>query len=713
MSFTHVVKEDDVAFVWLDHPHDKINKISFDLISEFETLLNTLENDDEVKAIILISKKPDNFIAGADIDAFTAIVDATQAEEASRNGNQLLSRLANFSKPVVAAIHGAALGGGLEIALACHYRIASNDPKTILGLPEVKLGLLPGSGGTQRLPRLVGIQKALNIMLTGKNVYPHQAKRMGLVDELHHPYGLDIAAKTAALSLIGKKPRKANKSTLEKLLEGTSFGRNLILSKARQAVAKSTKGNYPAPLKIIDCVEIGLSKGMQEGLNAESKRFGELMVSPESKQLVNLFFSMNAVKKNPMKEKAKPVEKIGVLGAGLMGSGIAMISANNGMEVVLKDINYDSIGKGTKTIWKELSGKVRKKALTHFERDLIMSRISGSINQDTLKNANLIIEAVFEDLKLKQTILKETEEISDDNAIFASNTSSLPISDIAKNAIKPEQVIGMHYFSPVHKMPLLEIIKTNQTADWVVATAVETGIKQGKTVIVVKDGPGFYTTRILAPMLNEAILLLEEGGNIEQIDDAMKKFGFPVGPFTLMDEIGIDVCAHVTEVLSKLFAKRGVEGSTKMKDLFEAGYMGKKNKIGFYRYKDKSKVDFLTRKKRKSINPTVYAFFGGVNRKTIDDKDIYQRLTWAMVNEAAYCLQENILNSPRDGDLGAILGLGFPPFLGGPFRYLDSLGSKEVLSIMENLESKYGKRFEIAKIIRDYSKKGKLFYNSS
>ena len=624
MSFTHVVKEDDVAFVWLDHPHDKINKISFDLISEFETLLNTLENDDEVKAIILISKKPDNFIAGADIDAFTAIVDATQAEEASRNGNQLLSRLANFSKPVVAAIHGAALGGGLEIALACHYRIASNDPKTILGLPEVKLGLLPGSGGTQRLPRLVGIQKALNIMLTGKNVYPHQAKRMGLVDELHHPYGLDIAAKTAALSLIGKKPRKANKSTLEKLLEGTSFGRNLILSKARQAVAKSTKGNYPAPLKIIDCVEIGLSKGMQEGLNAESKRFGELMVSPESKQLVNLFFSMNAVKKNPMKEKAKPVEKIGVLGAGLMGSGIAMISANNGMEVVLKDINYDSIGKGTKTIWKELSGKVRKKALTHFERDLIMSRISGSINQDTLKNANLIIEAVFEDLKLKQTILKETEEISDDNAIFASNTSSLPISDIAKNAIKPEQVIGMHYFSPVHKMPLLEIIKTNQTADWVVATAVETGIKQGKTVIVVKDGPGFYTTRILAPMLNEAILLLEEGGNIEQIDDAMKKFGFPVGPFTLMDEIGIDVCAHVTEVLSKLFAKRGVEGSTKMKDLFEAGYMGKKNKIGFYRYKDKSKVDFLTRKKRKSINPTVYAFFGGVNRKTIDDKDIYQ-----------------------------------------------------------------------------------------
>ena len=313
MSFTHVVKEDDVAFVWLDHPHDKINKISFDLISEFETLLNTLENDDEVKAIILISKKPDNFIAGADIDAFTAIVDATQAEEASRNGNQLLSRLANFSKPVVAAIHGAALGGGLEIALACHYRIASNDPKTILGLPEVKLGLLPGSGGTQRLPRLVGIQKALNIMLTGKNVYPHQAKRMGLVDELHHPYGLDIAAKTAALSLIGKKPRKANKSTLEKLLEGTSFGRNLILSKARQAVAKSTKGNYPAPLKIIDCVEIGLSKGMQEGLNAESKRFGELMVSPESKQLVNLFFSMNAVKKNPMKERLSQWKKLAFL----------------------------------------------------------------------------------------------------------------------------------------------------------------------------------------------------------------------------------------------------------------------------------------------------------------------------------------------------------------------------------------------------------------
>ncbi len=711
MSFTHINKEDNVAFVWLDHPHDKINKISFDLIIEFETLLNTLENDGDVKSIVLISRKPDNFIAGADIDAFTTITDATQAEEASRNGNQLLSRLADFPKPVVAAIHGAALGGGLEIALACHYRIASDDPKTIFGLPEVKLGLLPGGGGTQRLPRLVGIQKALNIMLTGKNVYPRQAKRMGLIDELHHPYGLDVAAKKAALSLIGRKPRKAKKSTFIKLLEGTPFGRNLIFSKARQTVANSTKGNYPAPLKIIDCVEIGLSKGMQEGLSAESKKFGELMVSPESKQLVNLFFSMNAVKKNPIKEKAKSVEKVGIIGAGLMGSGIAMVSANGGMEVVLKDINYDSIGKGTKIIWNELNGKVRKKALTHFERDLIMSRISGSINQDAFKNANLIIEAVFEDLKLKQTILKETEEISDENVIFASNTSSLPISDIAKNAINPGQVIGMHYFSPVHKMPLLEIIKTKQTAAWVVATAVETGIKQGKTVIVVGDGPGFYTTRILAPMLNEAMLLLEEGGNIQQIDDAMKKFGFPVGPFTLMDEIGIDVCAHVTQVLANLFAKRGVEGSKKMKDLFKAGYKGKKNKTGFYRYRDKSKVDFLTRNKRKSVNPTVYAFFGGVNRKSIDYKDIHQRLTWAMVNEAAYCLQEDILYSPRDGDLGAIFGLGFPPFLGGPFRYLDSLENKEVLSVMGSLESKYGKRFEIAKIIQDYSKKGKLFYN--
>lgn len=704
MSFTQLVKEDQIGIVWLDQPDEKINKISFDLINEFDELLNKLEKDEAIKAIVLISKKPDNFIAGADIDAFTNITDANEAEDASVKGNQLLSRMANFPKPIVAAIHGAALGGGLEVALACHFRIASNDPKTIFGLPEVKLGLLPGGGGTQRLPRLIGIQKALNIMLTGKNIYPKQAKRMGLVNQLHHPYGLVNAAKQAAISLIDKKPIKRKRPLMEKLLEGTPVGRNIIFKKAGEMVQKQTKGNYPAPVKIIDCVETGIAKGFENGLKTESKHFGELMVSPESKQLVNLFFAMNAVKKNPLQDKVNSVNKIGILGAGLMGSGIALVSATNGMGAVIKDISYDAIGNGEKAIYQELSRKVKRKAISRFDRDLIMSRISSAIEQNSLKKANLIIEAVFEDLELKRKILRDIEENTGEKTIFASNTSSLPISNIAKNCEKPEQVIGMHYFSPVQKMPLLEIIKTSKTADWVVATATDIGIKQGKTVIVVNDGPGFYTTRILAPMLNEAVLLLEEGGNIQQIEQVMQEFGYPVGPYALMDEVGIDVCAHVTDVLSKMFAKRGAEASSKITELFEAGYKGRKNKTGFYQYHD-------SKRKKKNVNPSVYSFFGGVNRKTIDKDEIQQRLSWMMINEAAYCLQEEILSSPRDGDLGAILGLGFPPFLGGPFRFMDSIGIKKALTDLKSLESKFGKRFKAAKIIQDYEKKGKLFYN--
>ena len=441
MSFTQLEKQDNVGIVWLDQPGEKVNKISFDLIDEFDNLLNNLENDDEIKAIVLISKKPDNFIAGADIEAFTKITDAKEAEEASQKGNQLLSRMANFPKPIVAAIHGAALGGGLEIALACSYRIASNDPKTILGLPEVKLGLLPGGGGTQRLPHLVGIQKALSIILTGRNIYPNQAKKMGLVDQLHHPYGLVNAAKQAALLLLEKKPQKKRKISLpDKLLEGTSFGKNFIFKKARETVERQTKGNYPAPKKIIECVETGLSKGIEEGLKTESKNFGELMVSPESKQLINLFFSLNAVKKNPLQSKAITVKKIGILGAGLMGSGIAMVSASNQIEVVIKDVSYDAIGNGEKAIWQELNRKVKKKALSRFERDLTMSRISGTINQGMFNQSNLIIEAVYEDLDLKRKLLHEIEETTNEKTIFASNTSALPISDIAKKSKNPCEI---------------------------------------------------------------------------------------------------------------------------------------------------------------------------------------------------------------------------------------------------------------------------------
>ncbi len=705
MSYAEIEKDNGVAIVWMDQPGEKVNKISIDLVDKFTTMLDSLEDDKAVRAIVLISRKPDNFIAGADIEKFKDMTSPAEAEMLSRQGHALLKRMAAFPKPIVAAIHGATLGGGLEVALACHYRIASDDPKTVLALPEVKLGLLPGGGGTQRLPRLVGLQAALDMMLTGKNIYPRQAKKMGLVDDLIHPYGLLQAAKKAALELADQPlKRKKRQPLLAELLESTSLTRSVVYKKATELVQKQTWGNYPAPFKIIECVRAGMEKGLTAGMEAETKKFGELVVSPQSRELIQIFLSMTAMKRNPLKDKVRPVKKIGILGAGLMGAGIANVSATNGMEVLLKDINYDAVGQGEKAIWQDLDGKVKKKALSPFQRDVTFSRITGTTDYRGFERADLIIEAVFEDLELKRKILAEMEASMREDAIFASNTSSLPIGGIAAAAKHPEQVIGMHYFSPVPRMPLLEIIVTEKTADWVRATALDVGIKQGKTVIIVNDGPGFYTTRILALLLNEALEVLAEGGDIKEIDRAMRQFGYPVGPIALLDEIGIDVGAHVSKVLGPLFAARGAQPNTAMERLFHAGYKGRKNNRGFYLYGDRSG------KEKKSVNEEIYAFFGESKRRKFDPQEIKNRLSLAMINEAALCLQESILQSPRDGDIGAVFGLGFPPFLGGPFRYIDSLGLPKILSLLEELEKEYGARFTPAPILRDRNAKNQRFY---
>lgn len=712
MTTIRTETKDGIANIWLDQPDEKLNKISLELLDEFAAVMETLESDPMIKGAVLISGKPDSFIAGADIERFLAMRSPGEAAALSRKGHTLLNRLADSAKPIVAAIHGAALGGGLEVALACTARVATDDPSTVMGSPEVKLGILPGGGGTQRLPRLIGLQPALEIMLTGKNVYPKQAKRIGLVDYLVHPYGLLETARQIAVDLCSRRPRrKSRRPVSQKFLEGTPFTRALIYKKSREVVQRQTQGNYPAPFKIIECVQTGMEKGMQAGLAAEEEKFDALVLSPESRQLIGLFFNMNAKKKNPLREAARPVETVGILGAGFMGAGIAGVSAAQGMTVLLKDVDDVALGKGEKAIWDEFSGKVKKGALTAFERDRIFSRISGKTDFKGFERAELVIEAVFEDVKLKRTLLDQTEALVSENCIFASNTSALPIQEIARNARRPEHVIGMHYFSPVSRMPLLEIIRTNQTPDWVVATAVDVGIRQGKTVVVVKDGPGFYTTRILAPMLHEALLILEEGAGIMQVDTEMKRYGFPVGPLTLLDEVGIDVGAHVSDgVLGQLFVSRGLSHSDIMTRLNNAGFKGRKNRKGFYRY-DRPRFAGIGRKRKKRENAKIYDFFGGPNRKVMDPVAIQDRLAFVMINEAARCLQEEVVSTPADGDLGAVMGLGFPPFLGGPFRNMDRIGIESVLKKLSVLEQNYGPRFAPARILVDMHRNNQRFYS--
>lgn len=695
-----------IATIWLDQKGEKINKVSPDTIYLFEDIINDLQKDPTVKAMILISRKKD-FIAGADIESFQQVQKPGDFEPISRKGHEILNKIEQSKKPVVAAIHGSCLGAGLEIALACHARIASDDKSTKLALPEVRLGLLPGGGGTQRLPRLIGIQKALDMMLTGKNIYARPALKMGLVDALVHKEALHSAAKQFAQRLTNQPlKRKRKASLLEKILEGPLKG--LLFSKARQMVMRQTAGNYPAPLRILECVEIGIRHGMKAGLEAEAKKFEQLILSPESRQLIHIFFAMNEKKKVPHKELVKPVKTMGMLGAGFMGAGITEVSITNGINVILKDIKEETLSAAKQTIWKNFDSLIRKKALSRLEADSYLMRIRGQLDYAGFDKADIVIEAVFEDLNLKHRVLEEVEAVIRPDCIFASNTSALPITQIASRSKRPEQVIGMHYFSPVPKMPLLEIVITEKTAPWVVATCYDLGVRQGKTCIVVKDGPGFYTTRILSPFFNEALLMMSEGIDALQLDEVIKKFGFPVGPITLLDEVGIDVGAHVMSGdLVKFYQQRegAVSAGEAIVNMFKAGFSGRKNRKGFYLYDDKGK------KIHRKINTEAYHFFGGPNRKKFNEDEIIHRCVLSMVNEAAYCLQESIIANPLDGDIGAIFGIGFPPFRGGPFRYLDTIGAVTAVKNLEILASRYTARFKPAQILIDYSKSGRKFYS--
>ena len=720
--------EDGVAVLTFDLVGEPVNTLSPESGEAFQKALTRAQEDAQVQAVVLISGKKDGFIAGAKIDFLQTLASAAEAEAVSRGAHEGFNRLAGFSKPVVAAIHGACLGGGLEWALACTYRIASDSKKTQLGLPEVQLGLIPGAGGTQRLPRLVGVQVALDLILTGKNVKPSKAKKLGLVDEVvPQPILRELALRRARELAQGTlKPSRERSAPLAKglsgLLKGLSdkerwtelaleenpVGRKLLFDQARKQLLKKTRGKYPAPEKALVAIRTGLEHGLEAGLAAEAKLFGELAVSDVSKRLVEIFFATNALKKdNGVQDasvKARPVKKVGVLGGGLMGGGIAFVTANQlGVPVRIKEKDDAGAGRGLKHVRGLLQERVKRRSLTSREAEARLALVSTSLDTQGFKSVDVVIEAVFEDLALKHKILKEMEVVTRPDCIFASNTSSLPITRLAEASSRPETVIGMHYFSPVQKMPLLEIITHKGTADWVTATCVELGKKQGKTVIVVNDGVGFYTSRILAPYMNEAAFLLAEGADIAELDRALVEFGFPVGPVTLLDEVGIDVAQKVGPIMYAAFGER-MAAPEEITKVTGDGRLGRKNGRGFYLYADGKKGE---------VDESVYALLPhGKDRKKLDRQEMAERVSLQMINEALHCLGEGILRSARDGDIGAIFGLGFPPFLGGPFRYVDAVGPQKVLERLQFWQQKLGKRFEPAPLLVAKARAGERFYSA-
>ena len=701
-AFARELGADGILVLTLDVPGEKVNTLGKAMLEELQILVAEMETSPDVKGVVLRSGKPDNFIAGADIKDFTRIRSAEEGEALSRQGQALLDRLAALRVPVVAAIGGGCLGGGLELSLACRYRIASDHPKTALGLPEVMLGIIPGLGGTQRLPRLVGLRTGLDLILTGRSLKASRALKAGLVDEVVPPPVLAEVARKAAVRLAEGtlRPSRPGITFTEKLL------RPVIFKKARASVLEKTGGHYPAPLAAIEVVREGTATSLAEGLKLEARKFGELSVTPVSRALVSVFFATQEIKKDvgvPEGTEARPVRKLGVVGGGLMGAGIAAAGADKGVPVRIKDTTHEALGRALRYAKDVYGERLKRRRLTRLEFEKRMQLLSPSTDYSGFRRAELVIEAVFEDLDLKRKVLAEVEAATGDECIFASNTSSLPIGDIARDAARPSRVLGMHFFSPVHKMPLLEVIVTPQTDAWATATAVAFGREIGKNVIVVRDGPGFYTTRALAPYMNEAARLVEEGAKIEDVDKAMTAFGFPVGPVTLLDEVGIDVGAKVSKILYQAFGER-MHAPESMARVIEDGRLGRKNKKGFFRYDREGK--------KKDVDESVYALLPGRQPRAFERREIQERLVFAFLNEAVLCLQDGILRSPRDGDVGAIFGLGFPPFLGGPFRYLDHLGPRYAAEVLTRLQGAHGDRFTPAPLLVDHAKEGRSFHPS-
>jgi 3-hydroxyacyl-CoA dehydrogenase/enoyl-CoA hydratase/3-hydroxybutyryl-CoA epimerase len=709
--------EDGVAVALFDRAGESMNTISPAVAEEFVAVAERVAEDDTIEALVWGSGKASGFLAGADINFFQTLTDSDEAADAMRNLHQVMAQIealhTEHAKPVVMAIDGPALGAGLEVALTGSMRICTDNPKTQLGQPEVRLGILPAGGGTQRLPALVGIAAALDLILTGRPARAHKARKIGLVDEVVPKEVLLEVAKQRARESVGHLGDQPGPSVRDRLspshlqamaLEQNPVGRRVLFKKAEEQMLAETKGNYPAPPKALEAVKIGVEQGPEAGYEAEATFFGELVVTPESAALQGLFFASQMMKyATGISSNARPrqVDKVAVLGGGLMGAGIATVSAMKaGSTVRIKEVDDAGVGRALSHVNNEIAKQVRRRRIRAFEGEQIMNKVTGSTTWDGFANTDLVIEAVFESLDLKRALLKDVESVVGDDVVFASNTSSLPIGDIAAKAHHPEAVLGMHYFSPVEKMPLLEVIVTDDTADWATTTAVEYGKRQGKTVIVVKDGPGFYTTRILIPYFNEAFFLLDDGASVEAIDEAMVQWGFPVGPLLLADEVGIDVGAHISQVMVDAFGER-MAGPDHMAGLVGDDRKGRKNGRGFYEYDEKGK--------RGGVDESVYAAIGLGPRRTIPQREIEERISLAMINEAALCLQEGILQSALDGDIGAVMGLGFPPFRGGPFWWVDAEGTAKVVDRLDALKDRHGDRFEAAQILRDHAESGNKF----
>lgn len=698
------VGADRLATLTFDSPDKKVNVFTRAAFQELEAVIEELAGRKDVGCLILLSGKEGNFIAGADVEEIARVTDPVEAEAGSRVGHRLFSAWESLPFPTVAAIRGVCLGGGLEIALACTYRVASDRPDTKMGLPEVRLGILPGWGGSTRLPRLIGIAEALDLILTGKTVAGKKALKLGLIDALMPDARFLDTVRDFARERLDKARRDEGGFDLkETLLEKNPVGRKILFDAARKKTLEQTRGHYPAPLRAIEVVRVAVEDGVRAGFDAEARAVAELATSRISKNLVHVFKLTEENKKEKGLPGAQPreVHSTAVLGAGVMGGGIAQLIADKtDLPVRMKDVRDEALASGMKHAAGLFDKQVQRRRLSAAEARRKMALLHPTLDYSGFGRVDFVVEAIVENMGVKQEVMAETAKHLPADAILASNTSSLSLAGIGAKTPNPGRVVGMHFFNPVDKMPLVEVIAPEGAYPMAVNTVFTFTRKLGKTPVLVKDAPGFLVNRLLMFYSVEALWLLDEGYRIEDLDRAMTEWGMPLGPMALTDEVGIDVATKVAHILHEAFSDR-LPIPAWLDKTPESGRLGTKNGKGFYRYEGRE---------RKEPDPTVYALLGIQPRVSNPDPGaIADRMVLPMVNEAARCLEEGVVRSAGDLDLSLIFGTGFPPFRGGLCRWADHEGLGRIIATLERLESAVSERFRPSAALRETAEAGGFY----
>jgi len=714
LGFSREVDVHGILHVVFDRPGERVNLLDERLLRELGSVLDDARRREDVRAVLFRSTKPGMFMAGMDVEQIASVRDAYRGAEGARFGQSVFQKVADVGRPSACAINGVCLGGGAELALACSLRVAADDPAVRIGFPEVKIGIIPGFGGTQRLPRLIGLPAALELILAGSGVDARKARRLGLVDALVPTEYLERetvallrrAAEEGLEPVVARLDRP--KRLFDRLIDHVPPLRSLVLDRARRRTArKVSTRDYPAPFRAIEALEVGAARPLTEGLDIEARIIGELVPTETSRNLIWLFRNQAALKRadGGTGAVARRIDRLAIVGAGIMGGGIAQLAAGCDLPVRLKDVRYEPLLQALRTAREGFARQVGRGRIVERELRQKMALISPTLDDTGLVHADFVIEAVVESLDVKRAVVAEVERHLDSRAVLASNTSSLPISDIAARALHPERIVGLHFFNPVDRMPLVEIIAGRRSSPEAVATAVGLAVRLGKVPVLVRDTPGFLVNRILTRYLDEALHLLFEGVGIEPIDEAMRNFGMPMGPFELLDQIGLETAQHVAAVLaSASVAEAGGASGSALAVLVQNGRLGRKSGRGFYRYRDG---------KRAALESELPRLLGLPASRELPPETLQERMLLALIHSAVACLEQGVVREPRDVDLALVLGTGFPPFRGGPLRHADTVGIPIVADRLGRLADAHGERFRPAQRLTQMVREQRRFYEDA